>query len=372
MMANPNAMGGNPQQIQQIIGAEIDMALKLLGELDALSVGAKFAATGATGTMVFQPLPDTSLARIGAGLKPAQTNALDTFDSPVVMAGAWDVSPAVTDEFVKLFDEFLSKIEVPAGEENKLKSFVESYKKMAGAVSGGGAFVWNTGAGQGFFHITEIIGLKPNTDLHALLREYLGQVGGLMTNLGMPINMDVKYDEKVETYRNLPIDRTTMKFALAPEKENDEQAKTAMKAIQAMYGEQMLAFGTQVKDSLVMTVGEPDSKALKAEIDRLLDNKKGNLVTSAEYAAAVAGLPKDRAVVGVMSLENLILLFSKMSPRMGGGENAAANVKFEKPSAAGFAVTAVPKGFAVDFNVPIQEMLNIRQAVMGMMGMMMP
>jgi hypothetical protein len=57
---------------------------------------------------------------------------------------------------------------------------------------------------------------------------------------------------------------------------------------------------------------------------------------------------------------------------MGGGENAAADMKFEKPSAAGFAVTAVPKGFAVDFNVPMQEMLNIRQAVMGMLGMMLP
>jgi hypothetical protein len=354
-----------PPEQAQLMDALLVKGLKLAGEVDAVSVGVKFSETGATGTMVFQPLPNTSLARIAAALKPMESTALVTFDAPFVMALAGETPQAVNDEIAKWIDEIAAQVDAPAGEENKLKSLLESYKKMLAALSGRGAFVWNPSVGMAYYRVIEVVGVKPGRDLRAVTREYANQFTGLMTGMGMPFKMDLKYDEKVETWRGLDIDRMTVKFSLDPEKEADEQAKQMLKAMQAVYGDELIGFGAQLKDTLVISIGETTSAPIKAHLDRMLDGRKGNLLASPAWTQAVAALPKDRSIVTAVSVANLLVFVTKMNqvPGMGGGR--LDDLKLDKPSAVGVSLSPVEKGFAMDFNVPMQEMLNVKQAIVA-------
>ncbi len=351
--------GPDPKAMAKFMGAYIDTLLEFAGETDALCAGVKFSEKGAAGSFVAQPIPETTLSRLAAAVKPAQGDPLARFDGPFVAAATWDLKPELSAEVLKLVDEFIQKMDLPEDDQSPIKDAVESYKKMMACLAGPGGFVWSSGADQGAIHVTQIMDVVPGKDLAAAMREYMTGAGARISTMGSNLKTSLSYDPKIETYRGVVIDRSAMKFSVDEDKA-DEQTRKMLKMFQGMYGESFVSYTARVKDAVVMDGGSKDTAPIKATIDRILDGKGGNLVNSTAFAEAVSGLPEKRAALIVMSFEDLMKTVGKMGLEIPGLDRLA-KVKVEKPAAIGMSVAPAEKGVVMDFNVPMQEMLNIRQ-----------
>jgi hypothetical protein len=141
-----------------------------------------------------------------------------------------------------------------------------------------------------------------------------------------------------------------------------------LKIIETIYGPELAVYVTQVQDKLVYTVGYTTTDALKAQIDKLLDKKAGDLVCSPAWRSATAGLPGASSGVMMFSLADTIKnvltkVVAQLDPQV---PQAAEAVKFDKPSGVGISFGPAPKGVIVYVNVPMQEMENIKTLILAM------
>ena len=131
---------------------------------------------------------------------------------------------------------------------------------------------------------------------------------------------------------------------------------------ETLYGTEMAVYMTQVQDKLVYTAGSPNAEAIKAQIDRIIDNKPGSLAKSGAYTGAVQGLPSPASAVMVFSLaESYKNAWGRMMGRLDPDvEKVLDDLTFDRPSAIGVCLAPSAGGVVLHFNIPMQEMLNVK------------
>jgi len=354
-----------PEQMGRIVAAEIDFLMKLFLQTDAGCIGAKFGPEGARLRGVYQAVSDTTLARLAAKVTPARLSLLDTLDGPSLAAAGWYVSPELMDELTKAVGDFFVEAGFMA-DEDKLKAFVKSYKDLMKAASGQGAFLWAPpDEGTGLLRFAYLFSVKPNTDIRGVMKDYVEQSAVFLEAFQGPVTFENKLEEGVETYRRCVIDRTTLTFQQNPDApEPLDPNKDMMKMIEAMYGPALVSYVTQARDTAIYTMGYPTADVLKAQVDRILDGKPGSVMRSGPYQGAVKGLPANRSGVFVYSPA---LMLKTMMPKFMAAAEPGAHVdrlndlKVENPSGVGVSFGPTGKGIAVDVNVPMQEMQNMKK-----------
>jgi hypothetical protein len=139
-----------------------------------------------------------------------------------------------------------------------------------------------------------------------------------------------------------------------------------LRLVEAVYGTELVIYVTRAHDVLVYTIGYPATDTLKAQVDRVLDNKHGDLVGSVDYQRALKGLPAERGVESVFSLATLLRFASAENSLMTGKDRQETirQIKFDRPAGIGLTVAPAGKDVAVDLNVSIREMQDIRELVL--------
>lgn len=354
-----------PEKVARFIGAEVDALVKIFQQTDAICTGVRFSAEGLRTSSVYQPVPETTLARLMAKLKPARLELLDTLDGPVLSASGWHIEPDLLKDLTEVIEKFLTESGLVENEEGG-KGLLESYAKMMEAASGPGAMLWAPpGEGKGLMRFIYLISLKPGANIRDAVKEYTEKSMKFMTTFqaAMPVKFEVKFEQAVETYRDCTIDRIMITFRKNPEApEPLDPDADPMKMIERLYGPRMVGYLTQARDNLVYSLGWPESDALKKQVDKILDRKAGDFARSAAYRSAVKGLPLSRSSLTVFSISEMA---KAMAPRIMGavaGNAGAPKPGFEikNPSAVGISLGPDQKGVAIHVNVPIQEMQNIK------------
>lgn len=357
----PQPMPMAPEKIGQLLATEVDFAVAFYRQLDALTVGLKFGASGLRVASVYQPVPDTTLARLAGRIRPSKLGLLGTLDGPALAAAGWDIDPEVMNETTRVLNEFLAKSGLME-DEGKLKRYIESSRKMMSASGGQGALVWlPPGEGKGLIRLVYILSLRPNANMREAIKENIESSADFMAQFQVPMKIESRMDEAVEAYRNCTIDKVVMTFQSTAD-EDDPQTKQMLELMKLVYGPEILGFLTQANDKFIYTVGYPDSDVLKAQVDKVLDDKTGDVAGQAAFQSAVAGLPAARAGVMMISISSMLKSFmAKIATRMEpGAEQPIRDIQFEKPSGIGMSVGPAQKGIAVHVNVPMEEMQNIK------------
>ena len=366
---------GGAEQRARMFGAQIDLFLKVLSQTDGGCTGVKLSEGGVNVVTVYRTVPDTTLARLAARVRPVPLGFLDTLGVPAIGAAGWHIAPESLDEMTKIFEKFFVESGMVDDPDNeKSKAFMTSYRKLMEAASGEGAFVWAPpGEGKGLVRLMYLLALKPDVDVRADVREYIEKSMDVANVLQGPLKTESSYEQAVDTHRGCPIDRITITFQKnpdAPEPMNPDMDVLGM--VEAIYGPKIVAYLTQARSTLVYSVGYETGDALKAQVDRILDHKRGGLADSEMYREALKGLPAGRSGVVVLSAADMMKLImttviGRAAPE---GKNPLEGLTFERASGIGMSFGPAQDGITVYLNVPMQEMQNIKALIkkLGPMG----
>jgi len=359
-------MPADPEARVRTFDAQVDLMLKLAQQTDMLCVGLKTNAAGARTVVTCRARPNSVLARVLAQIEPAPVRMLDTFDGPTIMAGEYYVRPEAAEAAQELVDKFLLNSGTVKDTE-ALKTFHEKLRKQRARTTGRFAFVWAPPeAGKGIVRLIVVEETKPGAEP---AKKKLDEIMNLKQNLGQ-FKMEVDLQEKVETHRNTSIDLAKITFKGT--RDAEEGVDQALKIIRALFGPAMVIYGAEAGGRSVGTVGYETSGALKTQIDRILDKKHGSLLTSQMWREAVAKLPAKRSAVMTLSVAEFykVILPPMMEAHMPELAERFRKVEFERDSAAGISFGPVEGGAILHMNVPVQEMLNVREVFMVLIKMM--
>jgi len=366
--------GEGGESAARVYGAMFDMVIDGAGQTDALCAGVSFSTTGASAEAVIQPGEGTRFAALAAKFRPARSGLLDGLDVPAISAAEWDLGPELMKEIVGGLKMVIDKGGMLKDNEDAAR-FVKLYGDMLAAMSGPMAFTWDAPArddGPGVLRMIEVVALKRGGEaMKSALKEQSSQVAGLMNAFQMPIKFSTEYKADVETHRNCGIDRMAMRFEQNPDARGADANLSKM--LETFYGPELVQYYAIAGDKLVVTVGYAKTDVIKTQIDRVLDGTRGNLRRSAFWRDAVKDIPANRTGVLTISAAKMFQTFMApaLGPMMGpaGPEVSTAirGVTFEKPAASAVAFGPAKNGLALHVNVPMQEMLNLKQLFKTMM-----
>jgi hypothetical protein len=357
----------DPEKAARTFTAVAEWVVKSWSQTDAISWGFTFRDEGVRGAVRMRPVAETSFARLLARMKPGRPEILGFLGGPGVASAAWSIDPELFKDLIAPLDDILPKVDA-ADNKNGKKSFMECLRKLTDAGTGAGAYVWSPpGKEGGLLRYTYLIPLKPGADVSGAVKDFAESSTDLLNACGGPVRTRTKFEEGVETYRDCRIDRITDTFQQNPDAPVPLNPNAnVLRMVEAVYGPELAIYVTRARDVLVYTIGYPATDAIKAQVDRVLDNKQGDLVQSADYQSALKGLPQECSVMTAFSLATL-LRFGPSEPALMTGkdrEEAIRRIKFDRPAGVGLTVAPVGKDVAVDFNVSIQEMRDIREFVL--------
>ncbi|HUW55238.1 MAG TPA: hypothetical protein VMZ92_01250, partial [Planctomycetota bacterium] len=340
-MKNEPGGGGMPggEQRARMFGAQIDLVMRLLSQIEASCTGVNLGDDGLRLATLYRALPDTALARVAGRVKPLPLTLLSRLDAPAVSMAGWHIAPESLEEVMTFFEEFFVKSGIVGEEDDeKNKAFTASYRKLMDAASGEGAFLWAPpGEGKGLVRLVYLLELKPDVNIRAEVKDYVEKSMDFANVFQGPLKTESRYEQTVETHRGCPIDRITITFQRNPDAPEPMNPNVDMLGIvEAIYGPNVVAYLTQVKSTLVYSVGYPTSDALKAQMDGILDRRAGDLLRSEMYVEAVKGLPAQRSGVMVISpAEAMRLILGRFVGGAGDEGNPLEGFEFEKRSGIG-------------------------------------
>jgi hypothetical protein len=354
----------DPEKAARSFAALADTVVKSWSETDAILWGFSFSEKGVRVSVTERPVAGTSFAGLVGRMKPTRPEVQEFLSGPGVASAGWGIEPALLKDLIAPLDGILPKLDPPDNKDGK-KSFMEVLRKLTDASSGSGAYVWSPpGEGKGMVRTTCLIPLKPDADVGGIVKNLAARSMELLNSCGGPVRTKTQYEEGVETYRDCRIDRITDTFELTPASAAPVGANAnVLRLVEAVYGPELVSYVTRVRDILVTTIGYPTTDAIKAQADRILDNKHGDLTANVDYQNALKGLPAERCVESVFSLATMLRLASAEQALMTGKDRAEVirQVKFDRPAGIGMTVAPAGQDLAIDFNVSIQEMQDIRE-----------
>ena len=357
----------DPEKAARSFAAAADHVVKSWSEIDAISWGLKFSPEGVRASVVVRPVPGTAFARQAARLKAARLDLMNFLDGPGVASTAWSIEPGLFKELIAPLEEILPKVDA-ADNKNRKKSFVECLRKIADASAGSGAYVWSPpGDDRGMIRETYLVPLKPDADVSGMVKDFVDSSTELLNACGGPVRIKTKFEEGVQTYRDCRIDKITDTFQQNPDAPMPLNPNAnVLRLVETVYGPELVTYVTRARDMLIYTIGYPTTDTLKAQVDRILDNKHGSLVQSPDCQSALKGLPQECSVVTVFSLVTL-LRFGPAEPALMTGkdrEEAIRRIKFDRPAGIGLTIAPAEKGVAIDLNVSIQEIQDLREFIL--------
>ena len=354
------------EQMAKLLGAYVDMLISVFSQIDAGCTGITFGSDGAKVASVYQAVAGTAFARMAARVRAVRFKLLEGVDGPALSAAGWHVPPESIEELTGYVAEFFVKSGL-AGEEGKNNSFMESYRKLMKAASGEGAFLWSVpGEGKGLMRFTYLLALKPNANVRGAIKDYVVKSMEFMNAFGGPVKVETQFEEAVETHRGCAIDRITVTFRQNPDApEPMDPDADVMGMIETMYGPKLVTYLAQARDTFIYTTGYATTDAVKTQVDKVLDGKRGNYVDSAAYKDAVKGLPTGRSWVMVFAAADMVKSFMSafLGRRAPGGEDPLKGLEFERASGIGMSLGPAQNGMAIHLNVPMQEMQNLKKLI---------
>ena len=357
----------DPKKAAQSFTALADYVVKSWTETDAILWGLTFRDEGVRVSAMVRPVPGTPFAGQVGRMRPAKAEVQEFLSGPAVASAAWSIDAQTLKELIAPLDGIVPKVALADNKDGK-KSFMEALRKLTDAATGPGAYVWSPpGDEKGMVRITCLVPILMGADVFAIVKDLVASSTELLNSCGGPVRTKTKFEDGVETYRDCRIDRITDTFELTPGAAAPAGANAnVLKLVEGVYGKELVTYVTRAHDILVTTIGYPAIDAIKAQVDRILDNRHGDLAAGASYQNALQGLPAERCVESVFSLATMLRFSSAEQALVDGKDRAEVidQVKFDRPAGIGLTVAPAGQDLAIDFNISIQEMQDIRELIL--------
>lgn len=357
--AQPEAQ---PMDIAKILGAEFDVALQLGKQIDHTVCGININQGDVQTTCLMTATPDSGVAKFLAAQKSGSLKLLSTFDKDAWMAGSFFHASGST----KALQEGMLKFLTDSGLTSMMKDFdFNAYSatvmEIDDLLNGDVVFALYPPAEKGgIINMVEVLECKDPERMRTSLQKYLSTK---MTGLE---GAGLTFTDTVTLNVEPGIDRVVTEFK-ETENQNNANMKQMAMMMKAIYGEKISAHVMVAgKNALVVTVGDPTTKTIKAVAAKVAAGQPGTLTNSNGFQKALAGLPTQRNGLGYLSFTGLVRAVGPVV--MGLFAPDAPPLIFQMPALADESGVGMTWGFTentlrFDCRIPAQEIVNVRKMI---------
>jgi hypothetical protein len=303
--------GGAPNaaMTKNMFAMLIDAATALVRDSRGASFAMNFTPEGISTTILADFNDGTKPAELISGIKNSSEPMLEGLPTEkYLFFGGFVNDPANAPKVsAALLDPMADELKKAAGDQAQaVNDYIASTKKIMALYTGGAiGVIAPTGAiGQDALIQTVSIIHGDSKQLIAAYKDAFAAQQKMMAGLGQQaIKTDVETKENAKTVGGVNFDQITMKFNADP---NDPQAQQAQQGINMLYGPNgmQLLVGAADDNTVIVAMGVPDAQLTEA-IESA--KKKDTAVASTDSLKAVAAnLPKNRAMVGYIALDQIV------------------------------------------------------------------